>query len=66
MTQGQIRGVITSLKPTKVTIHHNFIQFGKQNSRTKAILSSIVLSEQCCGAHYISLAVAKAVVRFNY
>ena len=29
-------------------IHHDFVQFGKQHSRYKAILSSIVLSQQCC------------------
>jgi len=34
-------------------IYHNFIQLGKQNSRLKAILSSIILSQQCCGANYI-------------
>jgi len=29
-------------------IHHDFLQFGKPHSRYKAILSSTVLSQQCC------------------
>jgi len=37
-------------------VHHNFVQFGKQNSQIKAILSSIILSQQRCEANYISLA----------
>jgi len=28
-----------------------FLQFGKQDSRYKTILSSIVLSQQCCVFH---------------
>ena len=40
-------------------IHHDFLQFGKQCSRYKAILSSIILSQQCCEAYFIPLAVAK-------
>jgi len=36
-----------------------FLQFGKQHSRWKAILSCIALSLQCCEAHFQSLAVAK-------
>jgi len=38
-------------------IHHDFVQFGKQHSRYKAILSSIVLSQQCCEVYFISLTV---------
>ena len=34
-------------------IHHNFVQFGK-HSRYKAVLSSTVLSQQCCVAGYTS------------
>ena len=40
-------------------IHHNFVQFGKQHSRHKGILLSIILSQQCCEVYFISLAVAK-------
>jgi len=40
-------------------IHHNSVQFGKQRSRCKAILSSIVLSQQCCEVCFISPTVAK-------
>jgi len=29
-------------------IHHDFAQFKKQHSRYKAILPSVVLSQQCC------------------
>jgi len=36
-------------------IHRNFVQFGKQLSRYKAILPSIVLSQQCCEVIFISL-----------
>jgi len=33
------------LKPTKVTLfHHDFVQLGKQHSRYKAILPTIVFS----------------------
>jgi len=38
-------------------IHHDFAQFGKQHSRYKAILPSIVLSQQCCEVYFISFAV---------
>ena len=38
-------------------IHHDFVQFGKQNSRYKAIFPSIVLSQQCCEICFISLTV---------
>jgi len=33
-------------------IHHDFVQFGKQHSRYKAILSSIVFAQQCCEVGY--------------
>jgi len=33
--------------------HHDFEQFGKQHSRYKAILPSIVLSQQCREAYFI-------------
>jgi len=42
-------------------IHHNFVQFGKQHSRYKAILSSIFLSKQCCEAYFIPLTVVKTL-----
>jgi len=35
-------------------VHHDFVQFGKQHSEFKAILSSIVLSQQCCDVGYTS------------
>jgi len=38
-------------------IHHDCVQFGKQHSQYKAILSSIVLSRQCCEVYFISLTV---------
>jgi len=40
-------------------IHHDFVQFKKQHLRLKAILSSTVLSQQCCEVYFISLTVAK-------
>jgi len=40
-------------------IHHDFVHFGKQHSRWKSILSSIVLPHQCCVACFIPLTVAK-------
>jgi len=43
------------LKPTKVTFfHHDFVQFGKQHSRCKAILSSVGLSQQSFEVYLIS------------
>ena len=42
--------------------HHDFVQFGKQHSRCKAILSSIVLSQQCCEVYLISLTVGNRYV----
>jgi len=42
-------------------IRHSFVQFRKQHSRTNAILSSIVLSLQCCEVYFISITVAKLV-----
>ena len=40
--------------------HHDFVQFGKQHSRYKSILTSIVLSQQYCEVYFISLTVAKS------
>jgi len=40
-------------------IHNDFLQFGKQHSRYKANLSSIVSSQQCCEIYFIPLIVAK-------
>jgi len=34
--------------------HHAFVKFGNQHSRFKAILPSIVLSQQCCEVCFIS------------
>jgi len=48
-------------------IHHNFVQFGKQHSWYKAILSSTVLSQQCCEVLYTSsLISSEAVTRPDY
>jgi len=48
MKQGRIQGVDWDDRPPKTIesdyIHHDFVQLGKQYSRYKAILSSIVLS----------------------
>jgi len=38
--------------------HHNLVQFGKQYSRYKAILSSMVLSQNCCEVYLGSLTAA--------
>jgi len=35
--------------------HHNFVEFRKQHSRYPSILSSIVLSLQCCEVYFIFL-----------
>jgi len=58
--QGGSRGAIetialtTKIYETNFT-HQNILLFGKQqHSRYKAILPSIVLSQQCCEVHFIS------------
>jgi len=48
---------VSPLKPTNLSIYHDCVQFGKQHSRYKAILSSIVLSRKCCEVYFISLKV---------
>jgi len=57
------RGEIGAIAPPKTYesnfIHHDFVQFGKQHSRYKVILSSIILSQQCCEVYFISLTVTK-------
>jgi len=55
-------GALTSFPKTYESnfIHHDFVQFGKQHSRYKAILSSIVLSQQCCEVYFISLTVVNS------
>ena len=40
-------------------IHHDFVQIREQHLRLKVILSSIVLSQQCCEVYFISLTVEK-------
>jgi len=40
-------------------IRREFVQFGKQHSRCKVILLSIVLSQEGCEVYLIYLAVAK-------
>ena len=47
-------------------IHHDFVQFRKKHSRYKAILPSIVLSQQCCEICFISLTVVKPRMRLDY
>ena len=42
-------------------IRHDFLQFGKQQSRYKASLWSILLSQQCCEVYFIPLTVAKTL-----
>jgi len=42
-------------------IHHDFVHFGKQKSRYKAILSSVVWSQRCCEVCFISLTVGKSL-----
>ena len=49
--KGESRGAIEAIVPPKTWesnfIHHYFVQLKKQHSRYKAILSTIVLSQQC-------------------
>ena len=40
-----------------IFIRHDFVQFGKQHSRYKAILLSIVLSQKSCEIIFICLTV---------
>jgi len=49
--------------------HHDFVQFGKQHSPYKAILSSILLSQKCCEVACTVLHPSysnEAVMRLNY
>ena len=50
--QVQFQGSVCGDLPPKTYesnfIHHNFLQFGEEHSWYKAILSSIILSQQCC------------------
>jgi len=56
--RGGSREAIGAIIPPKTyeskDIHHDFVQFAKQHSRFKAILPSIVLSQQCCKVFFIS------------
>jgi len=56
MNQGRIkRGGDRPPKTYEINfIHHDFVQFGKQHSRYKAILPSIILSQQCCEVCFIA------------
>ena len=60
---GRIQGDDWGDRPPKTYksnfIHHDFVQFGKQDSRYEAILQSIVLWQQCCEIYFISFAVIK-------
>jgi len=59
--QGRIQGGRSPPPKTYESnfIHHDFVQFRKQHSRLKAILSSIVFLQQCCEVYFISLTAAK-------
>ena len=46
-------------------IHHDFVQLRKQHLQYKAILLSIVLSQQCCEVYLISLIVVKPLGNFT-
>jgi len=63
--RGGSRRAIGAIAPPKTKesnfIHHDFLLFGKQHSRYKAILSSIVLSQHFCEVNFIPLTVAKPV-----
>jgi len=52
------RGAIGAIAPPKTYesnfIHHDLIQFRKKHLRNRAILPSIVLSQQCCEVKYTS------------
>jgi len=58
---GSRMGAIAPQKPMKVTLFTMVLQIGKQHSRYKAILSSTVLSQQCCEVYFIPLTVAKTL-----
>jgi len=63
-------GTIGEIAPPKTYesnfIRHDFVQFGKQHSRYKAISPSIVLSQQCCGSiQHLSYS-SEPVVRLDY
>jgi len=57
--QGHIQGVIWAIAPPETFecnfIPNVFLQFRKQHSQNKAILLSIVLSQQCRESYFISL-----------
>jgi len=61
MLRGGSSGAIGAIAPLKTYesnfIHHDFAQFRKEHSRYKAILPSIVLSQQCCEVCFTSRAV---------
>ena len=51
-------GAIEAIAPPKTyELTHGFVQFEKQHSQYKAILSSSVLSQKCCEVYFISLKV---------
>jgi len=59
--RGQIQGGYWGDLPPKTYENnfflHDFVQFGKQHSRFEAILSFIVLLEQCSQVYFISFTV---------
>jgi len=49
------RGRSSPLKAYESNLfHHDFAQCGKQHSRCKVILPSIILSQQCCEVYFVS------------
>ena len=59
--QGCAIGAIVLPKTYKSNFfHHDFIQLGKQHSLSKAILLSLVSSQQCCEVNFISLTVVNS------
>jgi len=60
-TRADPGGVFGAIAPHKTYksnfIHHNFAKFTKQHLRYKAILTSIVMSQQCCEVYFICLTI---------
>jgi len=65
--EGAIGAIVSPKTEESNFVHHNFVQFGKQNPRYKAISLSIVLSQQFCEAYFVSLSNSSEVVmRLDY
>jgi len=61
--QGRIqRGAIAPPKTYESNFfYHDFVQFGKQHWRYKAILTSIVLPQKCCEVYFMPFAVMNSL-----